>query len=153
MRAFFGGSKMVMMRKWNTEEAVRLIMEEKVTVIGGSVSNASPFSHDVHVGGSKLTRRVPAVVSAIVQSPSLPKEASFETVFYGGAPPSKLLAAEVKARWPKAGLCVRSCRPWNDVVHIAKADEVSVQGYGMTETNAYVCSVAGQDYVERPDST
>jgi acyl-CoA synthetase (AMP-forming)/AMP-acid ligase II len=26
---------------------------------------------------------------------------------------------------------------------------VSVQGYGMTETNAYVCSVAGGDYLER----
>jgi hypothetical protein len=25
----------------------------------------------------------------------------------------------------------------------------SVQGYGMTETNAYVCSVAGVDYLER----
>jgi len=25
----------------------------------------------------------------------------------------------------------------------------SVQGYGMTETNAYVCSVAGTDYLER----
>jgi acyl-CoA synthetase (AMP-forming)/AMP-acid ligase II len=24
-----------------------------------------------------------------------------------------------------------------------------IQGYGMTETNAYVCSVAGADYVER----
>lgn len=24
-----------------------------------------------------------------------------------------------------------------------------VQGYGMTETNAYVCSVAGGDYLER----
>ena len=52
----------------------------------------------------QLTLSVPAVVSAIVQSPTLPQEASFETVFYGGAPPSKLLAAEVKARWPKAGL-------------------------------------------------
>ena len=24
-----------------------------------------------------------------------------------------------------------------------------VQGYGLTETNAYVCSVAGPDYVKR----
>lgn len=30
----------------------------------------------------------------------------------------------------------------------AVADD-SVQGYGMTETNAYVCSVAGADYLER----
>ena len=35
MRAFFGGSKMVMMRKWNTDEAVKLITRDEVTVIGG----------------------------------------------------------------------------------------------------------------------
>ena len=28
-------------------------------------------------------------------------------------------------------------------------DEDRVQGYGLTETNAYVCSIAGQDYVKR----
>ena len=48
--------------------------------------------------------RVPAVVSAILESPDLPRDRSFESVFYGGAPPSKELAREVKARWPKAGL-------------------------------------------------
>ncbi|KAK1923795.1 hypothetical protein DB88DRAFT_492483 [Papiliotrema laurentii] len=110
MRAFFGGSKMVLMPRWNTRDAIALIEEEGVTVIGG----------------------VPAVVASILQSPDLPKYRSFETVFYGGAPPSKELAREVKGRWPKAGL---------------------VQGYGLTETNAYVCSIAGQDYVERPAST
>lgn len=35
MRAFFGGSKMVMLRKWNAGQAVKAIMAEKVTVIGG----------------------------------------------------------------------------------------------------------------------
>jgi acyl-CoA synthetase (AMP-forming)/AMP-acid ligase II len=35
LRAFFAGSKMVLMSHWETKEAVRLIMEEKVTVIGG----------------------------------------------------------------------------------------------------------------------
>jgi hypothetical protein len=48
--------------------------------------------------------RVPSVVSAILQSPDLAEGRSFETVFYGGAPPSKELAREVKTRWPKAGL-------------------------------------------------
>ncbi|KAK8849472.1 hypothetical protein IAR55_004805 [Kwoniella newhampshirensis] len=110
MRAFFAGSKMVLMRRWDVKEAVRLIEAERVTVIGG----------------------VPAVVSSILQSPDLPKDLTFDTVFYGGAPPSKQMAAEVKTRWPKAGL---------------------VQGYGLTETNAYVCSVAGADYIARPDST
>ncbi|ORX37971.1 hypothetical protein BD324DRAFT_650512 [Kockovaella imperatae] len=110
MRAFFTGNKMIMMSRWSIHEAVSLIQSQKVTVIGG----------------------VPAIVSEILESPALDKNYSFETVFYGGAPPSRELANEVKRRWPKTGL---------------------VQGYGMTETNAYVCSVAGADYVLRPDTT
>ncbi|ORY34955.1 putative long-chain-fatty-acid--CoA ligase [Naematelia encephala] len=110
MRAIFAGSKIVLLPRWNIDQAVKLIETENVTVIGG----------------------VPSVVSAILQAPGLPKSKAFDTVFYGGAPPSRELAREVKARWPKAGL---------------------VQGYGLTETNAYVCSVAGGDYVERPEST
>jgi len=47
---------------------------------------------------------VPAVVSNILQSPALPKDKAFEAVMYGGAPPSKQLAAEVKKKWPNAGL-------------------------------------------------
>ncbi|KAK4688559.1 hypothetical protein P7C73_g1539, partial [Tremellales sp. Uapishka_1] len=110
MRACFSGSKLVIMERWNLPEAIRLIEKEQVNVIGG----------------------VPAVVAAILQSPLLPKDRRFDTVFYGGAPPSKELAKEVKQRWPAAGL---------------------VQGYGLTETNAYVCSIAGPDYMSRPDST
>jgi acyl-CoA synthetase (AMP-forming)/AMP-acid ligase II len=41
MRAFFGGSKMVMMHRWSVKEAVGLIASEKVTVIGGSVPYAT----------------------------------------------------------------------------------------------------------------
>ncbi|WRT69457.1 uncharacterized protein IL334_006443 [Kwoniella shivajii] len=110
MRAFFAGSKMVLMRRWNTAEAVNLIVDENVRIIGG----------------------VPAVISSIIQSPLLPTSQTFDTVFYGGAPPSSHMPKEVKTKWPKAGL---------------------VQGYGLTETNAYVCSVAGADYLDRPDST
>ncbi|WWC73466.1 uncharacterized protein I206_107436 [Kwoniella pini CBS 10737] len=110
MRAFFAGSRMVLMRKWNTEEAIRLIVQENIRVIGG----------------------VPAVVASVIQSPALPKDTAFDTVFYGGAPPSSHMPKELKSKWPKAGL---------------------VQGYGLTETNAYVCSVAGGDYLDRPDST
>ena len=87
-----------------------------------------------------LTSRVPAVAASLLHSTELPKVRDFATVFYGGAPPSKQLAAEVKQRWPKAAMYVPlSCAVTND----------SVQGYGMTETNAYVCSVAGADYLER----
>lgn len=45
-------------------------------------------------------------MNSILQSPALPKEKTFEAVMYGGAPPSKELAAEVRKRWPKAGLSV-----------------------------------------------
>ena len=37
MRAFFSGSKMVMLPKWSVDEAVSLIKTQGVTVIGGQV--------------------------------------------------------------------------------------------------------------------
>ena len=39
------------------------------------------------------------------------------------------------------------CKSFWVAVELSLID--SVQGYGMTETNAYVCSVAGGDYLER----
>lgn len=51
-----------------------------------------------------LLPRVPAVAASLLHSADLPKERDFATVFYGGAPPSKQLAAEVKQRWPKAAM-------------------------------------------------
>jgi hypothetical protein len=63
----------------------------------------SPVSSEL--GQAKMLR-VPAVVSSILQSQGLKKDRIFDTVLYGGAPPSKVLAAEVKKRWPNAGLCV-----------------------------------------------
>jgi hypothetical protein len=35
MRAFFAGSKIVMMRRWDINDAVSLIKSQGVTVIGG----------------------------------------------------------------------------------------------------------------------
>jgi len=46
MRAFFSGSKIVMMRKWDVKEAIKLIESEGVTVIGGSAF------HSLGVGSS-----------------------------------------------------------------------------------------------------
>lgn len=86
------------MKRWDVNEAVYLIQKEGVTVIGGYV-----MSYAIQ-RGAHHDYRVPAVVSAILQSPDLPKNKSFETVFYGGAPASKELAREVKTRWLKTGL-------------------------------------------------
>lgn len=91
------------------------------------------------------SERVPAVAASLLHSADLPKERDFATVFYGGAPPSKQLAAEVKQRWPKAAMYVNFGRS----SRLPELTRYRVQGYGMTETNAYVCSVAGGDYLER----
>ncbi|KAL7424941.1 hypothetical protein Q5752_000628 [Cryptotrichosporon argae] len=85
------------------------------------------LSENVNVVGG-----VPAVIAMLLQSNLLPPHVKVDTIFYGGASPAERLASDVKRRWPLAGL---------------------VQGYGMTETNAYVCSIAGADYLERPGST
>lgn len=103
------GSKIVFQRKWNVSEAVRLCVEEKVTGIGG----------------------VPAIATAIVQSPELPKDHQFTAIAYGGAPPPSRLAGDLSKRWPSA---------------------VVGQGWGMTETNGVVCQVFGQDYLDNPTS-
>lgn len=103
------GSKVVFQRKWNVSEAVRLCVEEKVTGIGG----------------------VPAIATAIIQSPELPKDHQFTSVGYGGAPPPSRLAGDINKRWPSA---------------------IVGQGWGMTETNGVVCQVFGKDYVDNPTS-
>ncbi|ODO00633.1 long-chain fatty acid CoA ligase [Cryptococcus wingfieldii CBS 7118] len=75
---------------------------------------------------------VPAIASQIMQSPDLPRDTTIDGVFYGGAPCSKGLASQISNRFPNADLS---------------------QGYGLTETNAIAVSIAGQDYLDRPEST
>jgi acyl-CoA synthetase (AMP-forming)/AMP-acid ligase II len=76
------GGQLVLMRRWNVDEAVRLMVENKVTVIGG----------------------VPAILLAIMQSPKLPKDFTLNAVSYGGAPPPARMASDVKNRWPEIGM-------------------------------------------------
>ncbi|BEJ13945.1 hypothetical protein CspHIS471_0311190 [Cutaneotrichosporon sp. HIS471] len=103
------GGKLVFQRCWSVPDAIKLILAEKVGTIGG----------------------VPAIATAILQSPLLPKTHQFASVGYGGAPPAKRLANDLNSRFPNA---------------------VVGQGWGMTETNAPHCNVNGQDYLERPTS-
>ncbi|KAL1413244.1 hypothetical protein Q8F55_000998 [Vanrija albida] len=107
--SFMSGYKIVFMRRWGTRAAIDLIKSEKVNVIGG----------------------VPAIVTAVLQSPLLPKEADMFSVTYGGAAPPERLAKDLRKRWPTASLS---------------------HGYGMTETNGVHMMVNGQDYVDHPTS-
>lgn len=108
-KAVNGGCKLVFIRKWNPPAAVKLIVQEKINVLGG----------------------VPAVPTAILQSPDLPKDWKINSLSYGGAPPPERLAADLHKRWPAANL---------------------VHGYGMTEVNAVHTAIAGMDYVNKPGS-
>lgn len=82
VRALNLGSKVVFMRRWNVRDAIELIKEETVNVIGG----------------------VPAIVTSILQSPHLPPDHPITNVSFGGAPPPRGLAKQVVEHWPKASV-------------------------------------------------
>lgn len=71
---------------------------------------------------------MPAIATAIIQSPLLPKDYVFTGLTYGGAAPPERLAADIAGRWPTA---------------------VATHAYGMTETNGLHVALTGPDYHER----
>lgn len=78
LKAFEDGIMMVTMRKWDVEEAVRLMTTYKINSMTG----------------------VPAILLAVMQSPNLPKDHQLLGTSYGGAPAPERMAADVKERWP-----------------------------------------------------
>lgn len=80
IRAVHMGVKMVFMRRWNVDDAIDVMVAEKITLVGG----------------------VAAIANAILQSPRLPKNWPMEGVTYGGAPPPARMADDVKKTWPEA---------------------------------------------------
>jgi long-chain acyl-CoA synthetase len=77
-----GGSKIVLMRKWNVEQALSLIAEERVTLAGG----------------------VPTIAWQLLEHPARAQYdlSSLESVNYGGAPAAPELVRRLKAVFPKA---------------------------------------------------
>jgi len=82
LKTFSDGVQVVMMRRWNVDEAIRLMVEHKINIVGG----------------------VPAIMMAIMQSPKLPKDHVLTGVSYGGAPPPGRMPADIKKRWPEIGM-------------------------------------------------
>ncbi|KAJ3803041.1 hypothetical protein GGU11DRAFT_671694 [Lentinula aff. detonsa] len=80
MLATMAGMKIVMMRKWIPEEAVKLIRSENVGLAGG----------------------VPAMVSDLLDSSLVGHP--LEGLFFGGSPASELLASQAQAAFPTARL-------------------------------------------------
>jgi acyl-CoA synthetase (AMP-forming)/AMP-acid ligase II len=82
VRALNQGAKVTFMRRWNVKDAIQLIQQEKVTVLGG----------------------VPAIVTSILQSPLLPRNYPISAVSFGGAPPPKGLAKSIVQQWSHASV-------------------------------------------------
>ena len=76
------GSKLVFMRRWNPEEAIRLIERERLYSFGG----------------------VPSMPLQVIESPIFGQHdtSSVKAVLFGGAPPSPELAARIRAVFPQA---------------------------------------------------
>lgn len=81
VRGVHDGNKIVLLRRWNVDDAVALMVEHKVDMVGG----------------------VPAIPNAILQSGKLPADFVMRGLSYGGAPPPARLAEDILKRWPTAG--------------------------------------------------
>ena len=78
----FAGGKIVMMRKWDAEGAMKMIERERVTQVGG----------------------VPTIAWQLIENPIREKYdlSSIESVAYGGAPSAPELVRKIKELWPKS---------------------------------------------------
>ncbi|KAI5121730.1 hypothetical protein M0805_009023 [Coniferiporia weirii] len=102
------GAKIVLTRKWDKEEAARIIVKERITSAGG----------------------VPSVIMDLIETSLEPT--ALETLSCGGASTSEAMPRDVYKRF-------RNVEPG--------------QGYGLSETNAGVASIQGEDFLLRPTST
>jgi len=80
--AVMGGSKLVLMYRWNPEEALKLIERERITGFGG----------------------VPGMVWQVLESPDFARRdtSSVTSVAYGGAPSAPDLVRRIAAQFPAA---------------------------------------------------
>ena len=80
MPAVLGGSKLVMQRRWNADQALELIERERITTAGG----------------------VPTIAWQIIEHPRFHEFdlSSLETISYGGAPSAPELVRRMKERFP-----------------------------------------------------
>ncbi|MEW6091171.1 MAG: class I adenylate-forming enzyme family protein, partial [Pseudomonadota bacterium] len=78
---YASGGKLVIIHKWNPEQALELIERERVTSFGG----------------------VPAMVWQVLESPDFATRdtSSVESIGYGGAPSAPDLVARIKKQFPK----------------------------------------------------
>ncbi|KAJ3110978.1 hypothetical protein HDU96_006107 [Phlyctochytrium bullatum] len=114
------GGKVVIMEKWDTVRAMGLVERERITNFGGVPA----------LVWQRLTE-----VGQFLEHPALKSHdlSSITTVYFGGAPASRDLLAEIKKRLPAV-------------------NPSASNGYGLTETSALVARNVGIDYERKPDA-
>lgn len=105
------GGKIVLMHKWDADEAVRLMEEENVTTFGG----------------------VPTMVWGVLDAQRKQQRdlSHLISIGYGGAAAPSELFRQLNSVFPTAG---------------------PATGWGITETSSTITSLAGEDYLRKPDS-
>lgn len=84
LKSFSDGHQLVLMRRFNVDEAVKLMIDTKVSIISA----------------------VPAIIMAVMQSPKLPKDFPMTGVSYGGAPCPSRMPNDLTSRWPSLGMSI-----------------------------------------------
>ncbi|KAJ3736806.1 hypothetical protein DFJ43DRAFT_1143478 [Lentinula guzmanii] len=143
LTATFRGLKIVLIRKWNVQEAIRCatlfyFIHPRFTALFGQIDQIGEclycrrvctFCHRSFKGPRLyFFPRVPSMVIELVDMGGI----SLDSLNFGGAPSSVLLEQKVKKTLPNTILS---------------------QGYGMTETNSIAVSFCGADCKLRPSST
>jgi long-chain acyl-CoA synthetase len=118
--ALFGGSKIVLQRRWNADQALELIERERITNAGG----------------------VPTIAWQIIEHPRFHEFdlSSMETISYGGAPSAPELVKRMKEKFPK----LQVGQGWGMTETSATATSNFGEDYERKPASCGVCSPTGE---------
>ncbi|GAM98065.1 acetoacetyl-CoA synthetase [alpha proteobacterium U9-1i] len=121
------GQKIVMQRRWDTDQALPLIEKERITHIGG----------------------VPTIAWQVLTHPRMGEYdlSSIESVAYGGAPAAPELVKLIKSRFPKA----LPSQGWGMTETSATAVSNTAEDYERKPSSTGVCAATGEAKIVDPD--
>ena len=118
--AMMGGTKIVLQRRWNADQALELIEYEKINSAGG----------------------VPTIAWQIIEHPRFHEFdlSSLETISYGGAPSAPELVRRLKERFP----ALKVGQGWGMTETSATATSNFAEDYERKPASCGVCSPTGE---------
>ena len=124
--AMMGGTKLVLQRRWNADQALELIERERISTAGG----------------------VPTIAWQIIEHPRFHEFdlSSLETISYGGAPSAPELVRRLKERFP--GL--KPGQGWGMTETSATTTSNFAEDYERKPSSCGVCSPTGEAKIVGP---